>query len=263
MIENAAASDISLESAAMNEQNLLPADLQQTRSSLVTRLRDWQDHQGWQRFFDTYWKLLYCVAVKAGLSDAEARDVVQETVIAVARNMGRGQFTRQPGSFRAWLLTILCRRIKDHFRKRRWPASENPADPSDSLTPIIERIAAPTSADVEEIWETEWGRNIADAALEQTRKSISAKQYQLFDLYAVKGCSAIEVARLLKVNVAQVYLAKYRVTSLIKREIRRIEAEANAWPVIKPREGERGSGPKSRLQRGQPSRSEGVEEKQA
>jgi hypothetical protein len=42
----------------------------------------------WQEFFDTYWRLIYTVATKAGLSDAEAQDVVQETVISVANNVG-------------------------------------------------------------------------------------------------------------------------------------------------------------------------------
>src|SRR3989442_6327941 len=42
---------------------------------------------GWQEFFDTYGKLIHRIAVKAGLSDAEAQDVVQETVIVVARKI--------------------------------------------------------------------------------------------------------------------------------------------------------------------------------
>ena len=65
-----------------------------TRSSLVRRLSNWEDQSGWQIFFDRYWKLIYAVAVKAGLSDTEAQDVVQETVVAIAKQMREGGYDR-------------------------------------------------------------------------------------------------------------------------------------------------------------------------
>ncbi|MHC1764693.1 MAG: RNA polymerase sigma factor [Verrucomicrobiia bacterium] len=198
-----------------------------TRSSLVVRLKSWNDHKGWTTFFDTYWKLLYCVAVKAGLSDAEARDVVQETMIAVARNMQKGHFEHRHGSFRSWLLKILHRRVIDQFRKRH-PRAEclTFGQEGSSRTPLVERMPAPSDG-LKEIWDEEWPRNLSDAALQRVKERVAARQYQLFDLYAVKGRPAREVARLLRVNVAQVYLAKYRVTALVKKEIRNLETEAN------------------------------------
>jgi len=60
-------------------------DLLPTRLSLLARLKDWQDQQSWREFFDTYWKLIYSVAIQAGLSDAEAQDVVQDTLVSVAK----------------------------------------------------------------------------------------------------------------------------------------------------------------------------------
>ena len=69
-----------------------------TRSSLIRRLHDGDDQAGWQEFFDTYWKLIFAVATKAGLSDAEARDVVQETAVSVAQSLQTGQYDRARGS---------------------------------------------------------------------------------------------------------------------------------------------------------------------
>jgi len=62
-----------------------------TRLSLLSLLKRWDDHGSWREFFDTYWKFLYCVVVKAGLSDEDARDVVQETVVAVAKGLREGR----------------------------------------------------------------------------------------------------------------------------------------------------------------------------
>jgi hypothetical protein len=58
-----------------------------TRQSLLARLRDWHDQAGWREFFETYWRLIYNVARRTGLPDAEAQDVVQNTFIYLARRM--------------------------------------------------------------------------------------------------------------------------------------------------------------------------------
>src|SRR5947207_466930 len=60
-----------------------------TRSSLIKRLKNWDDRASWKDFFDTYWKLIYGVARAAGLNDAEAQDVVQETIICVAKKIAQ------------------------------------------------------------------------------------------------------------------------------------------------------------------------------
>ena len=58
-----------------------------TRASLLDRLKDREDQPSWQEFFDCYWELIFRVAKKGGLTDAEAQDVVQETVISVSNKL--------------------------------------------------------------------------------------------------------------------------------------------------------------------------------
>src|SRR5258708_28438322 len=89
-----------------------------TRHSLLDGLKNWGDQTSWQDFFDTYWRLIYNVAVKAGLTDTEAQEVVQETVIAVARKIPEFKADPAHGSFSAWLMHTTRWRIADQFRKR-------------------------------------------------------------------------------------------------------------------------------------------------
>ena len=89
-----------------------------TRKSLLSRLKNWDDHAGWKDFFDTYWRLIYKTARKAGLTDAEAQDVVQEVVIGVCKKIGELKYDPALGSFKGWLLTLTRWRIVDEFRKR-------------------------------------------------------------------------------------------------------------------------------------------------
>src|SRR6266702_1190826 len=90
-----------------------------TRASLLSRLKDWRDEHSWKVFFDTYWKLIYRAAIKAGLTDAEAQDAVQETVISVMKSVPDFKYEAVGGSFKSWLLNLTAWRIGDQFRKRQ------------------------------------------------------------------------------------------------------------------------------------------------
>ena len=90
-----------------------------TCASLINRLRNWQDQSSWNEFFNTYWRLIYGVARKAGLSDDEAQEVVQETLISVAKHMPTFRYDPAIGSFKTWLLNMTRWRIIAQFRKRQ------------------------------------------------------------------------------------------------------------------------------------------------
>jgi RNA polymerase sigma-70 factor (ECF subfamily) len=89
-----------------------------TRYTLLSRLEDREDQDSWKDFFDTYWRLIYSVALKSGLTEAEAQDVVQETIISVARDIQKFKRDRTLGSFKGWLRNIIRWRIADQLRKR-------------------------------------------------------------------------------------------------------------------------------------------------
>ena len=201
-----------------------------TRLSLLSRLKRWDDQESWRDFFDTYWKFLYSIALKAGLSDDDARDLVQETVVAVAKGLREGRFKAAEGSsFKAWLKLIVQRRVASHLRRPRLPFAEAAPGDDTARTPLVERIPAPVASAVDEVWDEEWAKNLANAAIERVKQRVGAKQFQMFDLYVLKEWPVREVVKTLHANIAQVYLAKHRVTSLIKQETeklrKRMEAE--------------------------------------
>src|SRR2546428_11792243 len=100
-----------------------------TRRSLVERLADWGDQLRWQEFFDTYSKLIYSAARQSGLTDAEAQEVVQETVITVAKNIGKLKYDPAIGSFKGWLLQITRWRIADQFSQPETGKGKRPRFP--------------------------------------------------------------------------------------------------------------------------------------
>lgn len=191
-----------------------------TRRSLLVRLKDWDDQKSWQDFFDTYWKLIYGVARKAGLSDAEAQDVVQETVITVTKKMNEFKYDPALGSFKGWLMTITRWRIGDLLRKRL-PVSGGSDECRDetSRTPTIERVPDPDALVLDAMWDEEWQKNITDAALNRLKRRSNPEHYQLFDFYSIKGWSVEDIVKTLDVSEAQVYKVNSRMSALLKKEI--------------------------------------------
>lgn len=199
-------------------------ELLPTRWTLLTRLKDWDDQESWREFFDAYWQLIYNSGIKAGLTHTEAEEVVQEVVVSVAKKMPEFKTDPAAGSFKAWLLKITQWRITDQFRKRaRHQAMHRPPAHDDSRTGTIERIPDPAADKVEEVWDIEWQNNLLQTALNRTKSSVKPQQFQMFDLLVNKQWSALKVSRRLHVNLAQVYYAKYKVSTLVKREIRKLE----------------------------------------
>ncbi|MEK7677932.1 MAG: sigma-70 family RNA polymerase sigma factor [Verrucomicrobiota bacterium] len=197
-----------------------------TRRSLLSRLKNWDDQESWRVFFDTYWKLIYGVALKAGLTATEAEDVVQETVLTAAKTMGKFKYDPKVCSFKTWLMHLTRKRIADQFHKRM-PAQSAKRRPSDdkSKTSTLERIPDPSGLELESVWNEEWSRNLLEAALDRTKRQANPKHDQLFYLHVVKNRPAREVAQTLNTTVAQVYLAKHRISRLLKKQVKRLETQ--------------------------------------
>jgi len=195
-----------------------------TRTSLINRLKHWSDNQSWEEFFNTYAKMIYHFAVKAGLNDADAQDVVQETVLKVAKKIPDFKYDRAIGSFKGWLLKIARRKVIDQFRKRKLGQVHGAHKPDETArTSTIHKIPDPAPSRLEVIWEEEWKVRIVEIATERVKRRVTPMHYQIFDMYAVRNWPVEKVTRALGVSVDQVYQAKRRISVLLKKEIAVLE----------------------------------------
>jgi len=201
-----------------------PDEFIPTRKSLLTRLKNWDDQEGWREFFETYWKLIYSVALKAGFRDAEAQDIVQDTIVAVAKKMRNFKYDPQIGSFKAWLLLNTRSRIIERLRKKRLPIAEKiPQKDATARTATVERIPDSAGQDLEAVWEAEWKTNLMEQALAGVKKQVAPRQFQIFDLYVLQETPIETITRALGVSASQVYLAKHRVSQVFKDELKKAD----------------------------------------
>lgn len=199
-------------------------DFLPTRQSLLERLKRWDDQESWRNFFELYSGLLYSTASRAGLSDSEAQDVVQDTIILVSKKMEGFKYDPAVDSFKGWLLYLTRKRIAMEYRKRARGRSQPTPTDMNELKAEIEALPDPAVPGLEKVWDEEWHQTMWDTAIAQVKKQVAMKQFQMFDLYVVKERPAREVAQALGVAVAQVYLAKHRVSALVKQELTQLKA---------------------------------------
>jgi RNA polymerase sigma-70 factor (ECF subfamily) len=167
------------------------------------------------------------VALKAGLTDAEAQDVVQETIVAATRHLPGFHYDPSVCSFKTWLLRLTRWRIIDQFRKRL-PTNrrvEVVAEDDTTATALLDKLTGGVAPDVEAVWNQEWEKAVLATAIERVKQQVRPEQFQMFDLYALKTMPVTQVASLLGVSVARVYLAKHRVSAVLKKELLRLEQE--------------------------------------
>jgi RNA polymerase sigma factor (sigma-70 family) len=198
-----------------------------TRESLLSRLKDHDDSASWKQFFDLYWRLIYSVARKSGLTEIESQEVLQETLITVSKRISGFKYDPKVGSFKGWLLHTTRWRINDQLRKRQRDnvMDHHGSNEGERSTATIERIPDPGQGGFDGVWEEEWSKNLMDLAIQRVKQEVKPRQYQIFDLYVVKKWPIGKVTSTLKINSGQVYLAKHRVGSLIKKQVRTLQRQ--------------------------------------
>jgi RNA polymerase sigma-70 factor (ECF subfamily) len=195
------------------------ADEPSTRPSLLVRLRDPRDGLAWGQFVDVYAPLVYGFARKHGLQDADAADLTQEVLRAVAGAVGRLEYDPARGSFRGWLFTVVRNKLRNFLEARQ----RHEQGQGDSAAQAwLEAQPAP-EGEQEALWEREYEQRLFAWAADQVRGGFQDATWRAFWLTAVENRSAREVAAALGLSLGAVYIAKSRVLARLREQIRQVQ----------------------------------------
>jgi RNA polymerase sigma-70 factor (ECF subfamily) len=202
-----------------------PEDSLRTRASLLSRLKNWEDADSWQDFANTYERLVYTTAIRSGLTDAEAKDVLQEVLLSVAKRIDEFKSDPTRGTFKGWLLNLTRWRITDQVRKRSVASAERGKHKAPDETAAIERIPDRSGDMMEHIWESEWKQSLLEAAVARLRRRTKPRQFQIFELYALRNWPGHKVGKELGVSLGQIYLVNHRLGKLLRKELAALERD--------------------------------------
>ena len=192
-----------------------------TRYSLLLRIQDPQNDAAWGEFVSLYEPLIYGLARRQGLQDADARDLCQEVLGAVAKAAGRFKPDPAQGSFRTWLFCIarnlmlnLLRRDKRHVR----------GSGDSQVARLLESHAGPAD-EQSQMLQRDYRRRLFRFAAESIRGQFAPQTWDAFWLTAVENHSASDAAAQVGISVGAVYIARSRVLARLRQRVRQIEGE--------------------------------------
>lgn len=185
----------------------------ETSLSLLARLGADPGEGDWRRLHDLYRPLLGRWAVRAGVSDVDAEDLVQEVMVVVVAEVG-GFIRRGEGAFRAWLRGILTNRLREFFRRRdRRPVATG----DDSFHRLLGELESPGSS-LSRLWDREHDNHVAGQLLLRVRGDFAPNTWLAFRLQVLEGHTARQVVEETGLSLNAVLLAKSRVLKRLREE---------------------------------------------
>ena len=184
------------------------------------RLPDAGDVAAWEEFVALYGRVLFRVATGRGFQPADADNLVQEVLFAVAKSISKWLERTDRGSFRAWLLTIARHEATDMLSRRGKRAMERNGDVTAEIL-----NASPARCDVSSQLDLEYERAVFQWAAEKVRKAVAENTWRDFWLTHIEGLSIKEAAQILQTRPANVYFGRSRVMARIKETVQQHEEQ--------------------------------------
>lgn len=189
-----------------------------TRSTLIFRLQQGGDGHAWSEFVEIYTPMVYRLARRQGLQDADAADVTQEVFRAVARSIDGFRFNPSGSSFRGWMYAVTRSRLSNFHSNRSKQVLGS------GETAIAERLARePAPENWDELCEREYQVSLLRWAAGRVRHQFSESTWNAFWRTNVEGKGVREVAESLGMGEGAVYIARSRVLARLRETIREIE----------------------------------------
>ena len=188
----------------------------ETRSTLLAGIKSPENREAWEEFIAIYRPLIYRMARRRGLQDADAQDVAQDILIRVAAAIER--YEPQPGvRFRHWLRRVASNAILTSLQRQ-------PRDLGTGGTDIHEIVSQqPDLPHLEAELETELLREMYLRAAAVVRTEVNAETWRAFDLTTLQGVSCEEAAVTIGKSVGTVYAARSRIIKRLREQLERMQ----------------------------------------
>ena len=182
-----------------------------TTSGLLQKLRDYDERTAWILVDENFRKPIVQLGLRRGLTDEEARDASQATLMAFAMAYREGKYDKDRGDLKGWLFGIANRQVSRAIERRR-RRREQPLEDSVDLPG-----GGATESELEKVWEEEWMHALHDRAIRTIRQRVQPRTFEIFQAVALEGRSPEEVAREQGVRLTTVYNCVHRVSEQIRQ----------------------------------------------
>jgi RNA polymerase sigma factor (sigma-70 family) len=193
----------------------------ETRPSLLIRVRDPADQAAWREFVEIYRPVILRLARQKGMQAADAEDVAQEVLAAVAKAIEQREHDPQRAKFRTWLHRVAGNAILDAVTRRR----PDRASGDSAIQAVLDRRASPGGPD-SDLLRLEYRREVFRWAARRVRKEFRPDTWDAFWFTAIEGRSVADAAKELAKDTGAIYAARSRIIRRIQETVSEYEKEA-------------------------------------
>ena len=184
-----------------------------TRASLLIRIKDKGDSVAWGVFDSIYRPMLFRFAIARGLNQSAAEEITQQCMVTINQHIEGFEYDPKKGRFKSWLKTMVCNRVKNHFRDNR----ELAADTADFQRDDQRQLPP------DELFEKVWMEEHLRHCLAEIREELGDKIYQAFHAYAIMERSVEEVCQQSEMSSNQLYKLKWKVTQALREKMKMLD----------------------------------------
>jgi len=190
----------------------------ETRASLLIRVRDPADQAAWHEFVEIYRPVILRLARQKGMQEADADDIAQQVLIAVAKAVEQREHDPKRAKFRTWLNHVAHNAILNALTRGRPDRGSGDSAVIAALNQH-ESHAGPDS----DLLRLEHRREVFRWAARQVRKEFHQTTWDAFWRTAVDGRTVEVVAQELSKNRGAIYAARSRVMRRIQEKVTEYE----------------------------------------
>ena len=190
----------------------------ETRSSLLAQVRSPDNREAWEQFVVIYRPVVYRMARRRGMQDADAQEVVQTVLMRVAGAIDRFERTESGTPFRHWLRRVAKNAILTALSRSPKDAASGGSNIQDLLTKQPD-----LAPDIEQELALEYMREQYLRAAAIVRTDVNTETWRAFELSLIDGKSCDEVAALIGKSIGTVYAARSRVVRRLRDQVQRLE----------------------------------------
>ena len=192
----------------------------ETRASLLLRLADRTDQEAWAEFARIYTPVIYRLAVAKGMQHADAEDLSQQVLTAVAKAIDRFEPDPARATFRTWLHRVAQNFIINAISR----AAPDRAAGDTRTFDYSSAERAPDGPD-SDLVRLELRREVFRWAADKIRDEFRPITWDAFWLTAVEGQQIDHVADKLEISCGAIYAARSRIMRRLKEKVAEFDDE--------------------------------------
>jgi RNA polymerase sigma factor (sigma-70 family) len=188
--------------------------MDETSLSLLDRLQSENDSDSWNRLHELYAPLLRSWLGKYDVQPSDRDDLIQEVLMAVAKDAESFRHNGRRGAFRAWLRSILVNRLRNFWRSSgRRPQAVGGSEIEDRMSQLED-----PASELSRLWDNQHDQYVLQRLLAISESKFAPATWQAFYRVTILHERADEVAADLGISLNAVFIAKSRVLSRLRQE---------------------------------------------